>query len=513
MNRSVLPFAYEVLFSLNRIIGYEYYFLILSKKQYKCMKNSFKYIVGGIITGLFLVFIWQLFWLKGLYNSIDEETTRNVILCMETADAQELTFRVDSLDKMKTNEATLQISGSFSDKKGDNTITRQTILKGDTLDTSSKPIENPDSVTFYSAIPYLMLQLKSAFHQSFDQIVPINNYRYDSLLNSNFKNKGILAKIYYSEVVNLKTDSIISSSIDSSTIYKNVQSFVYPFGENNQLAYRIYTAPLTKTVLTRMSGILITTGLIIILLIVAFRYLILTVFRQKTLEEMKDDFTNNMTHELKTPIAVAYSATDALLNFNKAEDKMVREKYLLISKEQLSKLSGLVEQILSVSTTRNKTLTLNLEKFLLKETVMNLAEQHELKAEKKVSFEIDIPEDLLVYADRTHLNNMISNLIENAIKYSGEKVSVKIRASRKTDTVFIEVEDDGIGISSENQKHIFDKFYRVPQGNIHTVKGSGLGLYYVKTMAEKHSGNISVKSRIGKGTIFIMQLPVDEYEG
>ena len=513
MNRSVLPFAYEVLFSLNRIIGYEYYFLILSKKQCKCMKNSFKYVVAGIITGLFLVFIWQLFWLKGLYNSIEEETTRNVISCMEIAEAQELSFRIDSLDKTKTNEATLQISGSFGDKKEDNTITRRTILKGDTLNTSSEPMEKPDSTTFYSVIPYLMLQLKSAVHQSLDHIVSINNYRYDSLLNVNFENKGILAKVYYSEVIHLAADSVVSSSMDKSATYKHAQSFDYIFDTANRLAYRIYTTPLTKTVLTRMSGILITTGLIVIILIIAFRYLILTVFRQKTLEEMKDDFTNNMTHELKTPIAVAYSATDALLNFNKAEDKMIREKYLLINKEQLSKLSGLVEQILSVSTSRNKVLVLNREKFLLKELVTNLAEQHELKAEKKVSFEIDIPEDLLVYSDRSHLNNMISNLIENAIKYSGEKVLVKIRAYRKTDTVFIEVEDDGIGISSENQKHIFDRFYRVPQGNIHNAKGSGLGLYYVKTMAEKHGGSVSVKSQMGKGTIFTIQLPVDEYEG
>ena len=476
------------------------------------MKNSFKYVVGGIITALFLVFIWQLFWLKGLYNSIEEDVTRNVISCMETAESQELSFRTDSLDKMKTNEATLQISGSLGDKKEDNTITRRTILKRDTLNASSKPIEKPDSATFYTAISYLMLQLKSAFHQSLDSIAPINNYRYDSLLYANFKNKGILTKVYYSEVINLTTDSVISSSINKSTTYKHSQSFDYIFDTANRLAYRVYTTPLTKTVLTRMSGILITTGLIIIILIVAFRYLILTVFRQKTLEEMKDDFTNNMTHELKTPIAVAYSVNDALLNFNKADDKVIREKYLLISKEQLSKLSGLVEQILSVITSRNKTLVLNHEKFLLKELVMNLAEQHELKAEKKVSFLIDIPEDLSVYADRIHLNNMISNLIENAIKYSGEKVSVKVKAYRKTDAVFIEVEDDGIGISSENQKHIFDRFYRVPQGNIHNVKGSGLGLYYVKTMAEKHNGSVSVKSQTGKGTIFTIQLPDDEYE-
>jgi len=509
MNRSVLPFAYEVLFSLNRRIGYEDYFLILSKKQYKYMKNSFKYVVGGIIASLVLVFMGQLFWLKGLYNSIEEDVTRNVISCMETAETQELFFRMDSVDENGTHDSSVQISGSMSEKNEDNAITQRTIQKGDTVRLLKRPIEEPDSTNIYSKMQDLMIQFKSGIHEALDSIMPINIYRYDSLMNVNFKNKKILAKVYYSEVVNLTNDSVLNSSKDSLSIYKHTQSFDYTFDTNNQLAYRIYATPLTKTVLTRMSGILITTGLIILILIIAFRYLILTVFRQKTLEEMKDDFTNNMTHELKTPIAVAYSANDALLNFNKAEDKAIREKYLLISKEQLSKLSSLVEQILSVSANRNKTLVLNLEKFLLKEPVMNLAEQHELKAEKKVSFEIDIPEDLSVYADRSHLNNMISNLIENAIKYSAEKVLIKIRAYRKTDTVFIEVEDDGIGISSENQKHIFDKFYRVPQGNIHNVKGSGLGLYYVKTMAEKHGGSVSVKSRIGKETIFTIQLPID----
>ena len=333
------------------------------------MKNSFKYVIAGIITVLFFVFVGQLFWLKGLYNSIEEEVTRNVISCMETAEAQELFFRIESLDKKGTSGSSIEISGSISDKKEDNALTQKTIQIGDSVNLVKRPIERPDSATLYSTVQYLMLQFKSAVHQSLDHIAPINNYRYDSLVNVNFENKKILAKVHYSEVVHLNTDSVLGSSKDSLATYKHAQSFDYVFDTNNQLAYRIYTTPLTKTILTRMSGILITTGLIILILIIAFRYLILTVFRQKTLEEMKDDFTNNMTHELKTPIAVAYSATDALLNFNKAEDKAIREKYLLISKEQLLKLSGLVEQILSVSTTRNKTLVLNCEEFLLKELV------------------------------------------------------------------------------------------------------------------------------------------------
>ena len=120
-------------------------------------------------------------------------------------------------------------------------------------------------------------------------------------------------------------------------------------------------------------------------------------------------------------------------------------------------------------------------------------------------------DDLNVYADRTHLRNVIGNLVDNAVKYSGEDKRIEIAAYSKDDAVYIKVTDNGIGITTEQQQHIFDKFYRVPTGNLQTVRGYGIGLFYVKTIAEKHGGTISVKSTQGKGSAFILKLPKNKY--
>ena len=232
----------------------------------------------------------------------------------------------------------------------------------------------------------------------------------------------------------------------------------------------------------------------------------------KELDTAKTTFISTISHELKTPIAVAYAANDALLNFNQAEDKTQRDKYLRICQEQLQRLSGLVEQILSMSMERRRTFRLHPEEFAIRDILETLIEQHKLKAESSVHISVDIePEDLSVLADRTHFSNIISNLIDNAIKYSHGEAEVAIHCRKVTvegqnEQTEISVSDHGIGIAPEKQKHIFDKFYRVPTGNLHDVKGYGLGLFYVKTMIEKHGGSVSVKSELGKGSTFTIRI-------
>ena len=270
--------------------------------------------------------------------------------------------------------------------------------------------------------------------------------------------------------------------------------------------YRLWIEPVTLLVLKQMIGILITSFIIFIILSFSFWYLIRTILRQKSLEEITSDFTNNITHELKTPISVAYAANDALLNFNQAEEKVKRDKYLRICQEQLQRLSGLVEQILSMSMERRKTFRLHTEHLELKPMLDTLIELHKLKAEKEITITYEIePANLSVTADRTHFSNIISNLIDNAVKYSPGQVLIKLHCHRNANgQVEISVTDQGIGIASEKQKHIFDKFYRVPTGNLHDVKGYGLGLYYVRTMIEKHGGTVSVESEPGHGSTFTL---------
>lgn len=216
---------------------------------------------------------------------------------------------------------------------------------------------------------------------------------------------------------------------------------------------------------------------------------------------MKDDFTNNMTHELKTPIAIAYAANDALLQFPDPADEARTRKYLTASLEQLSKLTGLVEKILGMSMERRKNLTLAKEKIQLKEFLESIVEQHKFKIQKDCRFILDCDNDAAIAADPTHLSNIISNLIDNSVKYSGESVVINISANKES----ITFSDNGIGIERKYLPDIFNKFFRVPSGNQQNQRGYGIGLFYVKSIIEKHGWSISVTSEVGKGTKFIIR--------
>ena len=362
----------------------------------------------------------------------------------------------------------------------------------------------------------LATYLQRGLHSGLDIISDPDVVLYDSLLTSFLHDRNInlphrllhLHKgskwdstiLYIDTLVNIGTPGYVPTS-------KAVE-YNYSFDINTNQSYRLIMEPAGMLVLRQMSGILTTSFVILIVLAFSFWFLIRTILKQKTLEEMKSDFTNNITHELKTPIAVAY----ALLNFNQAEEKAKRDKYLRICQEQLQRLSGLVEQILSMSMERRRTFRLHPEEFAIRDILETLIEQHKLKAESSVHISVDIePEDLSVLADRTHFSNIISNLIDNAIKYSHGEAEVAIHCRKVTvegqnEQTEISVSDHGIGIAPEKQKHIFDKFYRVPTGNLHDVKGYGLGLFYVKTMIEKHGGSVSVKSELGKGSTFTIRI-------
>lgn len=293
---------------------------------------------------------------------------------------------------------------------------------------------------------------------------------------------------------------------------KQYQYVVCNEGEANEEKYVLTLEPLTMTVLSQMEGILATSLFIMLILAFVFWFLIHTMLKQKTLDEMKSDFTNNITHELKTPIAVAYAATDSLLNYGMLQHPDKAHKYLTIAQKQLQTLSGLVEQILSMSMERRKSMLLNIVEVPVKEVIEPLISQHQLKVksevrtDKKVNVSLSVePENLMVHADRMHFSNIVSNLIDNAIKYSEDSVKIEIKAFQKAeDEVLVSVSDNGIGIAHDKLPYIFDKFYRVTDGNKYTVKGYGLGLFYVKSLMEKMGGSVSVESEPGKGSSFTL---------
>ncbi|WP_300912447.1 sensor histidine kinase [Paramuribaculum intestinale] len=270
---------------------------------------------------------------------------------------------------------------------------------------------------------------------------------------------------------------------------------------NGNLTYYAYISPLTNNILREMGGVIITSALIALALTFGFWYLLHVIASQRTIEEMKDDFTNNMTHELKTPIAIAYAANDSLLQFPDPQDEERTKKYLTAALDQLSKLSGLVESILAMSMERRKHLTMAKEKIRLRDFLANIIEQQKLKADKPCDIILECQGDATVEADPSHFSYVIGNLIDNSIKYSGESVSIIIKA----DANGMYVADNGIGIPDKSLPEIWSKFYRVPHGNRSDVRGYGIGLFYVKSIIDKHGWSIGVESKSGKGSKFTIK--------
>lgn len=254
--------------------------------------------------------------------------------------------------------------------------------------------------------------------------------------------------------------------------------------------------------------IILSSVAIVILLAAILIYLIRTMYRQRTLEQMRRDFTHNITHELKTPISVAVAATDAMRNFSADADVERRSRYLEMVEQQLTQLSTMVENILTVSVD-GREVRCNYTRFRLLPLLRSTTQAISLSQQKSVEFGIECSDSQEVRADEMHLRQILSTLIDNAIKYSGESVKITLRAYSEADHTIIECSDNGFGISREHQRHIFEKFYRVPTGEIHHARGYGLGLYYTHKVIRQHGGEISVSSRIGKGSTFTIKLPTN----
>ena len=314
---------------------------------------------------------------------------------------------------------------------------------------------------------------------------------------------------YYAEVLfNDAGDSRVVMTRGERPALNNPMTTVVPIDDDGSYSLLVSIEMPFKVFLGRMWGLIASSVAIIILLAGVLIYLVRTMFRQKTLEEMRRDFTHNITHELKTPISVAVTATDALRNFSADADPDRRSRYLEIVETQLTQLSTMVEHILSVSV-EGREYKYNPNVVYLQEIISGLTQGAWMNTGKKPVFNIDCAEHIKILADEFHIKNLLATVIDNAVKYSADPV-VGIRVFNKDNEVTIEIEDNGCGISKEHLSHVFEKFYRVSTGDIHTVRGYGLGLYYAKQVAELHKGTISMKSRIGEGTTVTIILPANE---
>lgn len=245
-----------------------------------------------------------------------------------------------------------------------------------------------------------------------------------------------------------------------------------------------------------------------------FIYLILVIFKQKRLSEMKTDFINNMTHEFKTPISTISVSTDQINKDTVIQNPDKIRNYARIIKEENNRLKSQVDRILQIAMLDSTSKKLKLSEIHVHDLISEVVDKICLLIEQKnavLDTYLQAPVDL-VDGDKDHLTNVLFNLLENALKYSKENPKIIIRTYNRKNRIYVSVTDNGIGIPRAAQKHIFEKFYRVPTGNMHNVKGFGLGLNYVQNIVQSHQGDITLQSKEGEGTTFTFYLKLRSHE-
>lgn len=353
----------------------------------------------------------------------------------------------------------------------------------------------------------------------------LNPQQINEFIKSSLKNQGIKLDYDYGIYSNKYKDLIIindhyvsplKNNNVSTTI--NNKSSIYDSKYQIQLLTTEFKSPgslkllfknKTEWIWSNIMPTMLMNVLFTLLILFAFSYTIYVIQKQKKLSQMKTDFVNNMTHEFKTPIATISIASDAILNPAIISDKNQIRKFANIIQEENSRLLNQVEQILNIAKLDKHKIQLNLSSVNIHEIIEKSSDHLALKLEKKNGKLIKIFEakDPEVKADEIHMINIFNNLIDNAIKYSSASPEITVKTKNTDKGIQISIADNGIGIDKQEINYIFEKFYRVSTGNVHDIKGFGLGLAYVKTFVEAHRGNISVKSVKNIGTEFKIFLP------
>ncbi len=262
-------------------------------------------------------------------------------------------------------------------------------------------------------------------------------------------------------------------------------------------------------IIKEMAWMIVASVVFTTIIILAFALTVRTLFNQKKLSEIKSDFINNMTHELKTPLATISLAIDALTNDRVIHDSDKVKYYSGMIKDENKRMNKQVEKILQAARQERQEIKLNLQELDAHEIINKVADNLSLQIlEKTGKLDLSLKASKhVIMGDEVHFSNIIFNLLDNAIKYSKDNLHIEIETHNNSGMLAIKVKDNGIGMNKETLSRIFEKFYRAHTGNLHNVKGFGLGLSYVRDMVEAHNGKIKVESSLGKGTAFTVFIP------
>ncbi len=347
-------------------------------------------------------------------------------------------------------------------------------------------------------------------HLPYDRFITVDQL--DSLVSSELNIRGIDTRFEFG-VYKMEKASFL---IEKSPNYRRElieKGYAFPLFSSDIFTtpeyLLIYFPNERQFLLTELWGMLLISIILIIAIVSSFTYTITTIFRQKKMSEIRNDFINNMTHEFKTPISTISLACEALGDRTVRRSEDILNNYVGIIGEENKRLANMAEKILQTAVLDKGQLKMKREAIDLHEVITDVIRNIRIQVELKDG--VITPDfrasDPVLEGDRVHLTNLVYNLLDNANKYSPKKPLIRILTENYAAGITMTIEDNGIGISKSEQKKIFDKLYRVSTGNIHDVRGFGLGLSYVKAIVEEHHGKISLESEVGKGSKFRISLP------
>lgn len=438
------------------------------------MKKIFPVITTLIVLSLFGLIFFQYLWIKSAKETKDKQVKENIIRAVNYAGTL-LTQEKNSLMPLPRKSDLL-----FPGDKLQLQYFKPSVIKRFSRDEIADIIRMGFNRNNLKEFP-------------FEFNVRVNSINGDQVYSDNFFK-------YFADTVN-SLNVVYALEPASGTSFENLVS-----EELLSVVVPHQQSLIWKEVIWFILGAVLFT----LIITTAFFITIRTLLKQKKLSEIKSDFINNMTHEFKTPLATISLAVDALKNEKVAGNREKTEYFTGIIKEENKRMNKQVETILQAALLDKNEVQLSLKRLLAHDLIIGVLNNINLQVEEKggtIDVELGAENDLIL-ADEVHFTNVINNLLDNAVKYSKENLHIKLSTWNSGNMLKIKIEDNGIGMNKETLHRIFEKFYRAHTGNIHNVKGFGLGLSYVKTMVDAHRGSIKADSVLGKGSSFCISIPL-----
>lgn len=452
----------------------------------KKLSNNIIRIITLVI--LCTVIINQFVWIRNMYIVYQQEMFSGINEALEKAVFMEI------------NERNEQLGGIAFFSSGynspDDKVVQKQVLSADTTYSFRHDKNDPHS---FSRILQMLLKDK----------LPLNIYRLDTIFQEQLAHDKYPIKNVYIEQIKVGTDSVIARNTDIGDLSSYIPSVQIPLDPENTMAVQAYVQTSTGKILENMR-LQLALSILLILISVIFIYILAnTIFIQREEEKMRQDSINAMTHEFRRPISSAVVQIALIPYYVEENDLNLVKQYAENTLLELNKLTAYTERIQQISNNEKGKIILHPVDIEIVPFFNALADKYSLKTDKEINVSLNLDcKHRFLHADLLHFSNVMDNLMENAIKYSNSTVNILVSVQEEASDFRISVKDDGIGISKNDKVYIFDRFYRSNDKEVRRNAGLGLGLTYVRAIVTEHGGKIEVVSELGKGSEFIIHLPI-----